>query len=260
MVAHSSILVTWAGCRKRQSESMQIQIIMRDMLFTTYRVPAERLRPFVPEELELDTRDSFGLISAVAFTNKDIRAGMLPLLRASSDQINYRAYVTAGEGPAVYFFDMKIDSRVLATGTSFLGMPVSHEDITITTKPVSEAEGKEHTGSSPYPLVYRVSSEGPEGLTAEAIVGEETARSGDIPSEFITERPIGYVKAPGGGMLKIVVEHEKIETMPARAINVRSLLFESLGVLNEEELKNPYSILYAPEVTFITNPPALWLP
>jgi len=232
---------------------------MRDMLFISYRVPAERLRPLVPEELELDTKNSFGLISAVAFTNRDIKAGVLPLLRASSDQINYRAYVTAGEGPAVYFFDMKIDSRVLATGTNFLGLPVSHEDITITAKPVSETEEKKR-GSSPYPLIYRVSSEGPEELTAEAIVGEESASAGDISSEFITERPIGYVKAPGGGMLKIVVEHEKIETVPARVTKIRSLLFESLGVLNKEELNSPYSALYAPEVTFITTPPALWLP
>jgi uncharacterized protein YqjF (DUF2071 family) len=244
---------------------MQIQILMRDMLFLNYRIPLERLRPLVPEELELETRpesgSSFGFISAVAFTNLDIKAGVLPMLRACSDQINYRTYVTAGEGPAVYFFDMKIDSRVLATGTSFLGLPVSHEDITIKARPISDTEETEKSDSSPrYPRFYRVESEGPEGLTAEAIVGEESARRSELPSEFITERPIGYVKAPGGGMLKIVVEHERIETVPARVTQVKSLLFESLGLLNEEEMSNPYSVFYTPEITFITTPPALWLP
>lgn len=235
------------------------------MLFLNYRIPSERLRPLVPEELELETiiedGSSFGFISAVAFTNLDIKAGVLPLLRAHSDQINYRTYVTAGEGPAVYFFDMKIDSRVLATGTSFLGLPVSHEDITIKTRPVSETEGAEKSALSPgYPRFYRVESEGPEGLTVEAIVGEASTRRSELPSEFITERPIGYVKAPGGGMLKIAVEHEKIETVPARVTQVESRLFKSLGLLNEEEMSTPYAAFYTPEITFITTPPALWLP
>lgn len=242
---------------------MQIQIMMGNMLFINYRVPSERLRPLVPEELELETRSengsSFGFISAVAFTNRDIKAGVLPLLRACSDQINYRTYVTAGEGPAVYFFDMKIDSRVLATGTSFLGLPVSHEDITITAQPISEMKSDKKDSSVHYPLLYSVMSEGPEGLTAEAVVGEESTPVTELPSEFITERPIGYVKAPGGGMLKIVVEHEVIKTVPARVTKVKPLLFESLGVLSEAELSKPYVAFYAPEVTFITTPPALWL-
>jgi uncharacterized protein YqjF (DUF2071 family) len=226
---------------------MHIQIKMRDMLFINYAVPPSKLRSAVPEQFELDLQNQSAFISAVAFRNEDIKAGMLPL--PEYDQINYRAYILHGEERAVYFFDMNVNSRVIATGTNFLGLPVGYEEIEIITR-------AEETGE----LQLSVTSAGPQGLAVEVAVSESDASQlDDLSTEFFTERPAGYVKAPAGGLLKVMVEHEKIAARRATVERARALFFESLGLIDEEESRNPHSILYVTESFFNTSPPALML-
>ncbi len=221
------------------------------MLFINYAVPPRRLRPLVPEQFELDLQTinniSFAFISAVAFKNEDIKAGVLPL--PEYDQINYRAYILHGEERAVYFFDMNVDSRVIATGTTFLGLPVGYEEIEICADEEKAGETR-----------VSVTSSGPQGLAAEVVSSECSPSQPAVPStEFFTERPVGYVKAPAGGLLKVVVEHEKIAARSAHAERARALFFESFNLLSEEESRNPHSTLYVKETLFDTSPPALIL-
>ncbi len=223
------------------------------MLFINYAVLPERLRQLVPQEFELDLRSEgeAAFVSAVAFRNENIKAGVLPL--PDYDQINYRAYITGGEGAAVYFFDMNINSRVVATGTNFLGLPVGYEEIEILAEAEKESGSKEDIRLS-------VSSSGAQGLSVEAIVRMSGVDSSpDPPTEFFTERPVGYVKAPAGGILRVTVEHEKIAAVCAQTVSARAPFFESLGILNEEESQRPHSVLYARESLFNTSPPALML-
>ncbi|MEW6209983.1 MAG: DUF2071 domain-containing protein [Acidobacteriota bacterium] len=230
---------------------MHIQIKMRDMLFINYAVPPSRLRPLVPEQFELDLQidNQSAFISAVAFRNEDIKAGVLPL--PEYDQINYRAYILHGEERAVYFFDMNVNSRVIATGTNFLGLPVGYEEIEIVARADEEMAGE---------LRLSVTSAGPHGLAAEVAVRERgSSQLADLSTEFFTERPAGYVKAPAGGLLKVMVEHERIAARLATVESARALFFESLGLIDEEESRNPHSILYVSEALFNTSPPALML-
>lgn len=222
-------------------------------MFINYAVPPERLRPIVPEQFELDlviiNDSSSAFISAVAFKNEDIKAGRLPL--PEYDQINYRAYILHGEERAVYFFDMNVNSRVIATGTNVLGLPVDYEEIEIATRADEEKAGE---------LRLSVTSSGPQGLAAEVLVSETISKPPiDLSTEFFTERPVGYVKAPAGGLLKVVVEHERIAARSATAESARALFFEALGLLSEQESRNPHSILYVKDTLFNTSAPALML-
>src|SRR5690242_8176655 len=118
------------------ADDKQIQMIIRDMLFVTWAVQPERARRFIGERLELDTlTDSegveFAFASAVCFNVFEVRSSALPFGRLSFEQVNYRIYVKAGDVPAVCFLDMKVNSRTLATLTSFLRVPIDHEDISI---------------------------------------------------------------------------------------------------------------------------------
>src|SRR4051812_6662825 len=113
---------------------MQIQMLIHDLLFINYAVDADRLRPLVPEGLELDLITGAGgnrlaLVSAVPFQVTDVRSSILPLPRLSFNQITYRTYVNAGEGAGVYFFNMRVSSRLVTTTTSFLRLPITYEDI-----------------------------------------------------------------------------------------------------------------------------------
>ena len=244
--------------------SIQVQMSLKNLLFINYSVPPDRLRALVPDELELDTStDAEGrevaFVSAVPFHVAELRSSLLPIMRPSFDQVNYRTYVNAGEGPAVYFFHMNVNSRMISAATIMLGMPVSHEEIEIITEPAALTPDSEIRVES-----YRVKSEGDYELEADVEVGGRHASIGPqdeaIPPEFITERPIGYVKSAADGIMKITVEHPRLDAITARVNSVRATALESLGILNMDESSRPHSVLYVKEAVFRTYPPMLWLP
>jgi hypothetical protein len=250
---------------------MLIDLVLRDMLFINYTVPPERLRPLVPKELELETvtagSHTVAFVSVVSFKNVDIRSPVLPVPGLSFEQINYRTYVNTGEGPAVYFFEMKVDSRMVAGASAIINLPVSYEGIEIVTTPAYAEPGaidQEATDPGRRIARYEVRSSGPQGLTADVTIGGREPIVGPEDEattvEFITQRPVGYVSAAAGGILKIVVEHERLDALTARPESVRAPMFESLGVLNMDESRRPHSALYVRDAVFHTNPPAPWLP
>ncbi len=243
---------------------MQIQIHLRNMLFINYAVPPARLRAFVPAKLPLDRFDEQAFLSAVTFINADVKASVLPIPSSNFEQINYRAYVKVEDECAVYFFDMKVNSRVVATGSNFFGLPMSYEEIHFSTSNVNSEEADADRANDLIERILAVTSASEEGLTIEAVIGkpspdESAALDADF-SRFITERPVGYVKTPGGGILTIPAEHELLNARPVKVKQARARLFERLGLLSAEESAKPHSVLYVPEAVFNTAPPALWLP
>src|SRR5258708_3796452 len=106
------------------TNSKQIQMIMRDMLFVTWAVEPARARKVIGRRLELDTKtDStgreFAFASAVCFSVAEVRSSALPIGSLGFEQVNYRVYVKGDEVPAVCFLDMKVNSRMVTTLTSF---------------------------------------------------------------------------------------------------------------------------------------------
>src|SRR5438309_2022359 len=130
------------------ADGKQIDMVLRDMLFLNWAVEPERVRRLVPERLELDMKtDTAGrtmaFVSAVCFRVADIRSSALLLPSLSFEQLNYRVYVKAGDVPAVCFLDMKVNSRMVTTLTSFLSVPIQYEDIDIK---IASAGSKESGG------------------------------------------------------------------------------------------------------------------
>lgn len=225
----------------------QIQMVMRDMLFITWAVEPDLLRKLVDARFELDTRAGLdrrevAFVSAVCFHVSDVRSGVLPLPSLSFQQVNYRTYVSAGDVPAICFLEMKVNSRMVTSLTSFLSVPVYYDDIEITTSrgPSDEVDYSVRSG----------------GLRAEASINrhdEETV--GDLVSpQFITERPVGYA-ATGNGMYRIDVEQPGLDSVSARVQNVRAPSLERLGLLNTDQSSQPYSALYVREALFGADTP-----
>jgi uncharacterized protein YqjF (DUF2071 family) len=230
-----------------------MQIAIRDLLFINYEVPVERVRSLVPEQFELDTRtgaggDARAFVSVVPFTIAEVLSSAWPLGRVSFNQINYRVYVASEEGPAVYFLDLKVGSRALATSASFLGLPVNYGSINLATSPLTGEPGSR---------LYSVESEGREGLMAQVTFDGSAVQQGDpdVPSEFITERSLGFITASSGSMYRIVVNHPPLKTVQARVTSIRVPLLESLGVIDVNQSNSPHSVLYVEEALFEADMP-----
>jgi hypothetical protein len=248
---------------------MPIQMLIRDLMLINYAVDPDRLRPLVPEELQLDliagANDSpRALVSAVPFHVADVRSGLLPLPPLSFNQINYRTYVNAGDGAAVYFFDIRVNSRLVTTATSFLRLPISYEDIEVLTMPspdLSGASGIDENIYDPAPHTLRcaVTSSGPQALAADILIGnwQESVGPSDqaVPADFITERPVGYISV-GDSLFKAEVKHPRMDALASHVESVRAPAFVSMGLMNLDETMRPHSVLYVREVLIDTNVPS----
>jgi uncharacterized protein YqjF (DUF2071 family) len=230
--------------------SKQLQMTMQDMLFITWAIEPETARKLVNDRLELDTKVSdegkeSAFVSAVCFHVTDVRSSVLPVPRLSFEQVNYRIYVKAGDVPAVYFLEMKVNSRMVTALTSFLSVPVHHDDINISTSAGHSGQHK-----------YEVTS---AGFTAEALIGSRNEPNfeqseGKATAHFLTHRLVGYMGA-GNGMFRINVQQPGLDAVPARPQLVQAASLVHLGLLTTEESGRPYSVLYIREALFEADTP-----
>jgi len=231
--------------QKSMAEGKQLDLVLRDMLFVTWAVEPERARKLVPERLELDTRTdeagrAMAFVSAVCFRVADVRSSMLLLPALNFEQLNYRAYVKDGDRPAVCFLDMKVNSRMVTSLTSFLSVPIQYEDIDI------KVSKPEFLGDAPEAQSYSVKS---AGFQVDAsIEGSSPSEGSDIGVEFVTDRWVGYMCA-GDGVFKIKVEQPGLKCFSARVDSLRTNRLEELGLLNSGGA-TPRSALYVREAPF----------
>ena len=89
-----------------------------ELLFAHWRVPAEALRPLVPEELSLDEHDGSAWLGITPFVLSGFRLrGTVPLPRLSTfPELNVRTYVTAEDKPGIWFFSLDTSSRGAVEG------------------------------------------------------------------------------------------------------------------------------------------------
>lgn len=224
----------------------QVQMVMRDMLFVTWAIPSELVRKVVDTRLELETRtnedgSNEAFVSAVCFRVSDVRSSILPLGNLSFNHVSYRTYVK-GPVPAVCFLDLKVNSRMVTTVTSFMNIPVHYDDIDITTTP----------GDSDS-LRYVVNS---GGFKAAAIVesGDSSTRREILEPEFIIDRSLGYMGV-GNGMFRIDVEQTGLEAVVARIDQLQPPGLVRLKLIESEHAPLPISVLYVNKALFEADTP-----
>ncbi|SHG19577.1 YqjF family protein [Pedobacter caeni] len=85
-----------------------------EVLFFHWKVPAELLKPLIPEGLELDRFENEAWISLVPFTMQKISPAGLPPLAFISDfhEINLRTYVLVEGKPGVYFLNIEAQKHL----------------------------------------------------------------------------------------------------------------------------------------------------
>lgn len=103
----------------------------RDGLFVHWPVDPERLRPHVPDPLDLETYDGRAWISLLPFVLADAGLRTSPAFtRLTFPELNFRTYVRFGSTRGLYFFSIDVANRfipALVGGTTRL--PCYHADI-----------------------------------------------------------------------------------------------------------------------------------
>lgn len=99
-----------APTRRPEGRSPAQHQTWETLLFLHWRVPAEALRPLIPDALEVDTFDGSAWVGLVPFTMKGVRLAWLPAVPGTSDfhETNLRTYVHhKGRDPGVWFFTLE---------------------------------------------------------------------------------------------------------------------------------------------------------
>jgi uncharacterized protein len=97
-----------------------------NLLFIHKPVDPADLRPFIPDDLEIDTFDGQAWIGVTPFVLSSIRWRGLPPIPSAAGfpEINCRTYVTAGGKPGVFFFSLDAASRLAVEGARVaFGLP-----------------------------------------------------------------------------------------------------------------------------------------
>jgi len=92
------------------------------LLFAHWPVPADKLTPFIPASLELDTFGGTGWLGIVPFDMSGIRLrGLPPIPFASSfPEINLRTYVRHSGKAGVFFLSLDASHRLAVEGARLL--------------------------------------------------------------------------------------------------------------------------------------------
>ena len=88
------------------------------LLFMHWPVPAESIRPLIPEPLVIDTFDGNAWIGITPFTMWDVRPVLTPPLPvlSRSHELNVRTYVHLDGVPGVWFFSLDANNPLAALG------------------------------------------------------------------------------------------------------------------------------------------------
>lgn len=106
-----------------------------DLAFIHYEITEADLRPYIPDELEIDTFDGAAWIGLVPFDMKGIAFRGLPKVPGLSHfpEINVRTYVIRDGKPGVWFLSLDVPNPVAVWGArKFFHLPYHRADIRLT--------------------------------------------------------------------------------------------------------------------------------
>lgn len=180
----------------------------RRLLFAHWPLPPARLRPLVPDALELETFDGRACVGLTPFHLHGLRPRFLPALPGPSNfpEMNLRTYVRVGDRPGIFFFTLEAGSSLaVAAARAFYRLPYHRADME-----TGEENGwvryrsRRRDGSAAFEGRYR-----PSGPVSHA--GEGTIE------HFLTERYALYAVLRNGGLLRGDIHHRPWPLQPAEA-------------------------------------------
>ncbi len=230
-----------------------VEMILYDVLYLSYLLPAERVRPFVPERLALATVDGDQVfVSAVFFHVLEAKAARLPSPRISYNQVNVYTFVTApGTGEHAVYFLRKGMTRPGATRLArWLGMPVERAQLDITPRRDRRMR-YEHYAVRGYwhgnihieadEIAPRLEELPPFDNGQEAVI-------------FLTDALVGFY-GNGRRLWRLDAWHPRFQPRVAQVTHVEFPLLIEMGLLTDTQVAQPHNVLLAPREHFLIHLP-----
>jgi len=195
-----------------------------DLLFLHWPIPAEALRPLIPDALEVDAHEGVAYVGLVPFTMTGVRFAWAPPVPGTSrfQEVNVRTYVHhQGRDPGVWFFSLDAaNALAVRVARRFWGLPYHHARMSLERRAGAIAYRSERLRPGPAPagcdLAYR-----PEGTPRPSAPG--------TLEHFLAERYILYA-AHRGRLYSGRVHHAPYPLQPARVERLEESLVAAAGL------------------------------
>ncbi|APX97531.1 YqjF family protein [Natronorubrum daqingense] len=208
-----------------------VSMTWRNGLFVNWPVDPDALRPHVPDELTLETRDGEAWVSVLPFvlTNAGIR-GTPPALRTAVAELNVRTYVRYRGDPALFFFSIDVGTPLVAGvvgRTTRLPVFHAHMRVGATDESVAFSSVRSQLAAGARPQFERTTaarfsaSYRPDGDVFEP-------KSGSL-AHWLVERRRFYAPE-AGGVLAGEIAHDPWPLQPARVTIEENTMLEANGL------------------------------
>lgn len=193
------------------------------LLFMHWRIEEKLLRPFIPQDLEIDAFDGSAWIGVIPFTMWGIRASFLPPVPGTSafHELNVRTYLTLNGTPGVWFFSLDAaDKLAVWAARKFYNLPYFNAQMSL--------------NQTDKTIRYSSRRRDPRGAPAELktawTIGECLPRSAAGSIElFLTERYCLYSERDGE-LYRAQIHHEPWPLQSATLHSLNSTMIEAQGL------------------------------
>ena len=193
------------------------------LLFLHWPLPAESLRPLIPDPLAIDTFDGAAWIGITPFTMWGLRPAFLPPIPflSESHELNVRTYVHLDGVPGIWFFSLDASNPVAALGARLaFHLPYFHSRMSLKRRSRSlrfvSRRTRPHAAPARFEAVWNVGDRLPQSEPG-------TLRF------FLTERYALY-SARGAALYRARIFHHPWPLHEADLLSCRSTMLESQGL------------------------------
>ncbi len=230
-----------------------VEMVLYDVLYISYLLPVERVRPFVPSLLPIATvNEGYTFVSAVFFHVLEAKAARLPSPRLSYNQVNIYTFVKSPDSGehAIYFLRKGMTAKGAVRFARWLRMPV--EPIALELTPHRDKRLRyEH-------YALRGRWHGEIHIEADEVAPRLDAlppfADGYEAVIFLTDPLVGFY-GDGSRVWRLNAWHPRFQPRVARVTKVQLPLLVDMGLLKEEEVAHPHNVLLAPREHFLIHLP-----
>jgi uncharacterized protein len=193
------------------------------LLFLHWPLPAESLRPLIPDPLTIDTFDDVAWIGVTPFTMWGVRPAFLPPIPflSESHELNVRTYVHLDGVPGIWFFSLDASNPIAALGARLaFHLPYFHARMSL----------KRRNRTLRFASRRNRSHAAPAGFEAVWAVGERLAQSEPGSLEFFLTERFALYTARKDALYRARIFHRPWPLHEAQLLSFRSTMLESQGL------------------------------
>jgi uncharacterized protein YqjF (DUF2071 family) len=195
------------------------------LLFMHWPVPADLLRPLIPDPLAIDTYEGLAWIGITPFTMWGVRPAFTPPLPSLSEshELNVRTYVHLDGVPGVWFFSLDANNSIAALGARIaFHLPYFNARMSLERRDrnLYFASRRDHARATP------------AEFEAVWTVGERLGEAQPGSLEFFLVERYCLYSAHAGRLYRARILHSPWPLHAARLLSCRSTMIEAQGLLS----------------------------